>query len=207
MKNLECYKIQKGKSLVRLFNVLPGNHNIDIYIGGGLVFEDLKYKESSLYIYLVENIYLIEIYKRGTKDLIISNLLPLPKDDVFTLAITDNLGQASITFLEDSLDIKSLRYEVVVKVANLSPNLPSVKLMYSNNYCINNIEYEEVTSYLYLQPGKYKVIIEDVKTGTFIIEQELEFKMTEIYTLFIIQNDMNDFQIIQLLDENTYLCR
>lgn len=204
---MECFKIEKGKSLVRVFNALPSGEAIDVYIGGVPFFKDVKYKEFTPYIYLIKDIHKIDVYKSGTTEVLIRASLPLPKDQVFTMSTTGNSGEESMIFVEESLDYIPSKEKAIARTINIAPNLGSVNLLYNNNPGVNNITCRDQTPYVYLPAGQYKISLEDSTTGNEIISQNFEFKINRIYSMYIIQKNDTDFEMVQSVDGNTYVCR
>lgn len=204
---LECFKMEEGKSLVRVFNALPNGDDIDVYIGGIPFFKNLKYREFSPYIFLIKNIHSIDIFKSGTMDSLIKTSVPLPKDEIFTIAVTGNLGKELLVFVEETLDIKPSKEKAVARTINLAPNLSSINLLYNDTPGVNNIEYRDQMPYAYLPPGEYNITVEDTTTGNYIVSQKFEFKVMRIYGIYIIQKGIDKFEIVQSVDGNTYVCR
>ena len=58
---MDCFKTQEGSSIVRVFHASPNAPEVDVYIDGQLVAEDLSFTNFSDYSYLEEGMHTIQV--------------------------------------------------------------------------------------------------------------------------------------------------
>lgn len=203
---MDCFKIDKTKKLVRMFNALPEDAAVDIYVNGNLLYSDLKYKEFTSYAYMEEGMQKIDVYKAGTKtNPLIRGTLKIPSEQIFTIALTGNKGEEALLVIEDDITQQPSKESAINRIVNLAPDLPEADVNFNDMPSASNISYRDETLYAYLPPGKYKITVEESETEYDVTESMFEFKVERIYTIYIIGNPPN-VELIQSVDGNTYAC-
>ena len=137
--------------------------------------------------------YKIDINEAGTKNILIKTTFRLPDENLFTLAITGNVGQ------------EALIIQAVQRFINLSPDLPIADVFYNDKPVVDDIDYRDQTLYEYLDPGQYTVSVRGNLTGNDIVTSNIQFKPDRIYSIYIIGNPPN-IELLQSVDGNTYAC-
>lgn len=204
---MNCYNMQKNRTLARIFNTLPYNQPVDIYGDGILIFSDLKYKEFTPYVYTLEGLHKIDIYKAGSKENpIIRTAIRLPLDQIFTIAITGNEKEETLLVIDEDIEQEPSKDSAIGRVVNLSPGLPVVDIFVNGSPSINNIDFRDQTPYVYIPPGIYTTEVRTSQDGSDVASDKFEFKTNRIYTSYIIGNPPN-VEILNSVDGNTYVCR
>ena len=204
---MDCIKIPKTKNLFRIFNVLPYNQPIDVYLDGTLVASNLKYKDFTSFSYGDFFKQKIDVFKAGTtKNPIIKSIIKLPAEQIFTVAITGNKGEEIAIPIEEDVTTKPSNESAINRIVNLSPELPEVDVTFNGNPSANNIEYRDETLYAFLPPGEYDIVVEDSETSESVVEGKFSFKTDRIYSIYII-GDIQNIELLQSVDGNTYVCR
>ncbi|MGL5347525.1 MAG: DUF4397 domain-containing protein [Peptostreptococcaceae bacterium] len=203
---MDCFKIDQTKNLVRMFNALPENVSVDIYVNGELLYSNVKYKEFTTYAYGEVGNIKIDVYNTGTKsNPLIRGTVRIPAEQIFTIALTGNKGEEALLVLEDDITQQPSKESAINKIVNLSPDLPEADVNFNDTPSASNISYRDETLYAYLPPGKYKITVEESETEYEVTEGVFEFKAERIYTIYIIGNPPN-VELIQSVDGNTYAC-
>ena len=203
---MDCFKVDKNRNLVRMFNALPDEVAVDVYSNGKLVFSNLKYKEFTPYTYGIMDKQKIDVYKTGTKtNPLIRASITVPDEQIFTISLIGNTGEESLFVDEDDKMQKPSTKDAVVRIINLSPELGVIDVKFNGVAYADDIEYRDETEYTYLPIGKYVVAVEDGNNVNQFAQGNYEFKANRIYTIYIVGNKPN-IEIIQSVDGNTYAC-
>ncbi|MGL5506346.1 MAG: DUF4397 domain-containing protein [Paraclostridium sp.] len=204
---MDCFAIKKDKVLVRLFNAIPVDENVDIYMDGKLIISNLSYKEFSPYTYIPIGLHKIDIYIVGTTtNPIIRTSLRLPGDQIFTIAITGNEKEETLLVIEDDADQVTSNDSSIGRIVNLAPNIPVADVLFNETPAVNNVEFRDETPYVYIPPGKYNVEVKTTQDGSYIAKSVFDFKVGKIYTTYIVGNPPN-VELLNSIDGNTYACR
>ena len=177
---MDCFKIEENKGLIRYLNVLPSQQAVDIYVDNKLLYSDIKYKDFTPYVYMENRPYKIDINEAGTKNILIKTTFRLPDENLFTLAITGNVGQEALIIVDEDVEQKTSNTQAVQRFINLSPDLP-------------------------IADGQYTVSVRGNLTGNDIVTSNIQFKPDRIYSIYIIGNPPN-IELLQSVDGNTYAC-
>ncbi|WP_286312219.1 DUF4397 domain-containing protein [Romboutsia ilealis] len=202
---MDCFKIEENKGLIRYLNVLPSQQAVDVYVDNKLLYSDIKYKDFTPYVYMENRPYKIDINEAGTKNILIRTTFRLPDEDLFTLAITGNIGQESLIIIDEDIEQKISNTQAIQRFVNLSPGLPIADVFYDDKPVVDNIDYRDQTLYEYLNPGQYTVSVRGNLTGENIVKSNIQFKADRIYSIYIIGNPPN-VELLQSVDGNTYAC-
>ena len=130
---MDCFKIEENKGLIRYLNVLPSQQAVDIYVDNKLLYSDIKYKDFTPYVYMENRPYKIDINEAGTKNILIKTTFRLPDENLFTLAITGNVGQEALIIVDEDVEQKTSNTQAVQRFINLSPDLPIADVFYNDN--------------------------------------------------------------------------
>ena len=202
---MDCFKIEENKGLIRYLNVLPSQQAVDIYVDNKLLYSDIKYKDFTPYVYMENRPYKIDINEAGTKNILIKTTFRLPDENLFTLAITGNVGQEALIIVDEDVEQKTSNTQAVQRFINLSPDLPIADVFYNDKPVVDDIDYRDQTLYEYLDPGQYTVSVRGNLTGNDIVTSNIQFKPDRIYSIYIIGNPPN-IELLQSVDGNTYEC-
>lgn len=204
---MDCVKIPKAKNLFRMFNALPYNQPIDVYLNGKLIASNLKYKDFTSFSYGDFLKQKIDVFKTGTiTNPIIKSVIKLPAEQIFTVAVTGNKGEEIVIPLEEDVTTKPSNESAINRIVNLSPELPAVDVTFNGSPSANNIEYRDETLYAFLPPGEYDIVVEDSATSEPVVEGKFSFKTDRIYSIYIL-GDMQNIELLQSVDGNTYVCK
>ena len=120
---MDCFKIEENKGLIRYLNVLPSQQAVDV----------------TPYVYMENRPYKIDINEAGTKNILIRTTFRLPDEDLFTLAITGNIGQESLIIIDEDIEQKISNTQAIQRFINLSPGLPIADVFYDDKPVVDNI--------------------------------------------------------------------
>lgn len=144
-------------SFVRVLHALPGGGDVDVFINGELLQENLSYKNMSRYLPIGPGNNSIEVFPAGQRiEPLVETEVDLPESATITLAIIGEAANAEILpILQPFADIGS--GEVRIRFANLSPDSPELDLFLNDNKVISEVGYKQVTDYNSITPDTYSV--------------------------------------------------
>lgn len=204
---MDCMKMDTRKTLVRLFNALPENKDVDIYADGILLFENIGFKEFTKYVYAILGTHRVEIYETGEiSNPILATEMNLPVGQIFTLAIIESDGEYSLLVVKDDINEVPSSQNAVGRSVNILDGSYAIDLLFNGEPSVSNITYKDETPYVFIPSGIYKITVKESVTGNVLLEKNIEFKVNRIYTLYIVGNTSN-IDIVQSVDGNTYVCR
>ena len=140
---MDCFKIEENKGLIRYLNVLPSQQAVDIYVDNKLLYSDIKYKDFTPYVYMENRPYKIDINEAGTKNILIKTTFRLQDENLFTLAITGNVGQEALIIVDEDVEQKTSNTQAVQRFINLSPDLPIADVFYNDKPVVDDIDYRD----------------------------------------------------------------
>lgn len=204
---MDCFKTMPNNSLVRVFHAAPQAPAVDIYTNGILTFSNVSYKDFTKYNYLLSGTHTIDLYVTGTTETpVLSQILQIPTEEMFTLSITGNLDNLSILPIQESIDEEPSNEYSVVRVAHLSPDAPAVDITINGDVLFTDIEFREVSDYVDVNVGSYNISVVDSSNGDIALQLSVQLNADRIYTIYII-GDPPNLGAIQSVDGNTYACR
>ncbi|MCR8746877.1 DUF4397 domain-containing protein [Romboutsia lituseburensis] len=204
---MDCMKMPKDSSLVRVFHASPQAPAVDVYVNGDLSVENLKFMDFSQYIPLKEGDYNIDVYVAGTKENpVISQVLEIDDSDIYTVAATGNLDDLSLIVIEDSISQQPFDMYSFFRVVHLSPDAPAVDVLVNDKKAFEDIEFRKGSMYQGVSPGQYSIKIVLNSDGTVVLPLKITLKPNRIYTIYVLGNASN-LSAIQSVDGNTTVCR
>lgn len=204
---MDCFKIEEGSSLVRVFHASPQAPEVDVYVDGNLAFSNLEFKEFTKYVYLDEGNHNVEVYLAGTKESpVISQIVDVPDREMITVAAIGNLDELSLLAIPDDVSKEVSDSYSTFRVIHLSPDAPAVDILEGEETLFEDVEFGEGTDYVEVEPGKYNVKIALSSDGKVVLPLEIRLNQNRIYTIYAV-GDAANLSAIQSVDGNTYICR
>lgn len=204
---MDCFKIEEGSSLVRVFHAAPQAPKVDVYVDGNLAFSDLEFKEFTKYVYLDEGNHKVDVYLAGTKENpVISQTVDVPDGEMITVAATGNLNDLSLLAIPDNVSQEMSDSYSTFRIIHLSPDAPAINILEGEETLFEDIEFREGTEYIDVEPGKHNVKIALSSDGKVVLPLEVRLNPNRIYTIYVV-GDAANLSTIQSVDGNTYICR
>ncbi len=173
---------------IRILHAAPGISNVDVYLDGDLLINDLAFSKYTNYIKLSPGKYSITIFTSGTNDnpILTSEIELIPNTNItFSIVFLEN--KFILFKLEDYLTTSNEELSYL-RFINLSPNGPLLSVSLPNgNTLISGIEYLETIGYYSLSPGIYNFIL--TATNDKLFERHLnpmELKNSTFTTVYVI---------------------
>lgn len=141
---------------VRIIHAVPNAPNVDVYINGSLLANNLAFGKISKYITLTTNEYNFQIFIAGTYDKpLLSQTIPLIANANYTISIVTLDNNLFLFRLKDS-NIPFNKSQTFLRFINLSSTSPLLSLSLPNGIVLfNEAEYLETTGYSQLSSGIY----------------------------------------------------
>lgn len=204
---MDCFKTKEGNSIVRVFHASPNAPTVDVYVDDEILAPGLAYTDISDYSYMEEGMHTIEIRSmRDSTTTILTKMIDVPDDRIFTIAIVGNLDNLEFILIEDDIDEIPSPKESTVRVVHLSPDSPNVNVFANGNSLFENLNFKGNSDYNKVPSGAYSMDITSSNTGDIVLSGNLNLKANRIYTIYVIGNPPS-LGLIQSVDVNSYLCR
>lgn len=175
-------------SNIRFLHAVGNAPNIDIYINGSRVAEDLGFSKISQYSTVSSGVYEVQIYNTGVYDspLLSQNITFSPGSN-YTISIATLENQLYFFKLRDD-NIPHSTDATFLRFINLSANSPLLSLAMTNdNELFNDVEYLETTGYYPLSAGVYNFKL-NISSYDSIQKniRNISLKPKNFYTIYII---------------------
>lgn len=193
---------------VRILHAVPNAPNVDVYANDKLIAKNLKYGDYTDYMPINEDTYKISLYATGdTSSPVLTNMLSVKKDDIFTVAAGGDLENIAFVKVIDS-NVPAQNGNAMVRFAHLSPNAPAVDITLPDGTVLfNNIAFKQVSAYNQAPPSNYT--LETRLTGTPTVAltvPNVKLDGNTIYTIYAIglAGESPELQAL-LLEDSTML--
>ena len=192
-------------SYVRVLNASPDAPAVDIYINGGLIFKNIKFKDFTEYVQLSMGQYKMEVYPVGQMDKpVLAQNIQVPQKQVITIAAAGNFEDLQlIPYIEGNADGLAMN-QSRVRVIHLSPDAPEVDVLINGQIVFNNIGFMDATDYIKVVSGTYNIVVNLAGTNDTILTFSLQLNSQKVYTVYVVGNPPN-LSEIQSLDGSTFV--
>ena len=181
-------------SYVRVFNASPDAPAVDIYINGGLIFKNIKFKDFTEYVYPV-----------GQMDKpVLAQNIQVPQKQVITIAATGNFEDLQlIPYIEGNADGLAMN-QSRVRVIHLSPDAPEVDVLINGQIAFDNVGFMDATDYIQVASGTYNIVVNLAGTNDTVLTFSPQLNSQKVYTIYVVGNPPN-LSEIQSLDGSTFV--
>ena len=192
-------------SYVRVLNASPDAPAVDIYINGGLIFKNIKFKDFTEYVQLSMGQYKMEVYPVGQMDKpVLAQNIQVPQKQVITIAATGNFEDLQlIPYIEGDADGLAMN-QSRVRVIHLSPDAPEVDVLINGQIVFNNIGFMDATDYIKVVSGTYNIVVNLAGTNDTVLTFSPQLNSQKVYTIYVVGNPPN-LSEIQSLDGSTFV--
>lgn len=180
---------EKRQSYVRFLNASSTTGEVEIYVNGNEIFDDLSYENFTEYIPLNKGEYKIEIYANENEETpIIAQSLQIPENEVITVAIVGDMNNMQLALYTESNPKNLSQNESRLRFINLSTDSPALDIFIDNNKAYKDVGYLDATIYLDLPVGIYKADLFISGTKEKVLSLEVEVKDQKVYTIYLLGN-------------------
>ena len=192
-------------SYVRILNASPDAPAVDIYINGGLIFKNIKFKDFTEYVQLSMGQYKMEVYPVGQMDKpVLAQNIQVPEKQVITIAAAGNFEDLQlIPYIEGNADGLAMN-QSRVRVIHLSPDAPEVDVLINGQIVFNNIGFMDATDYIKVVSGTYNIVVNLAGTNDTVLTFSPQLNSQKVYTIYVVGNPPN-LSEIQSLDGSTFV--
>lgn len=137
---------------IRVLHASPLTAPLDILVNDEPVWRDLRYTNSSVYMETEQMDLQISIYQTGsTNSPILSTMIQLNPNTIYTLAIAGNRDNIQLIVIEDDPSVP--QSEAKLRFWHLSPNAPAVDIgVKKGDVVFSDISFSALSEYLGLTP-------------------------------------------------------
>lgn len=192
-------------SYVRVLNASPDAPAVDIYINGGLIFKNIKFKDFTEYVQLSMGQYKMEVYPVGQMDKpVLAQNIQVPEKQVITIAAAGNFEDLQlIPYIEGDADGLAMN-QSRVRLIHLSPDAPEVDVLINGQIVFNNIGFMDATDYIKVVSGTYNIVVNLAGTNDTVLTFSPQLNSQKVYTIYVVGNPPN-LSEIQSLDGSTFV--
>ena len=172
-------------SYVRVLNASPDAPAVDIYINGGLIFKNIKFKDFTEYVQLSMGQYKMEVYPVGQMDKpVLAQNIQVPEKQVITIAAAGNFEDLQlIPYIEGNAD-------------GLAMN--------QSRIAFDNVGFMDATDYIQVASGTYNIVVNLAGTNDTVLTFSPQLNSQKVYTIYVVGNPPN-LSEIQSLDGSTFV--
>lgn len=204
---MECFDIQEGTSLVRLFHATSAAPAVDVYLDNTLVAENLEFMQFTNYMSLPMGEHMVDVYETGTQEEpVMAVVLSVPDRGILTAAVTGTMEDLQLIVLEDDSERGITEDSSTVRAVHLVPDAPAVDITANNMPVANDLRFRQMTDYVVVAPGRYRINVLGHGSQDSVVMFDIVLEPNTFSTVYI-SGDMSELEPIHLLDGGTYLCR
>ncbi|MGC8759914.1 MAG: DUF4397 domain-containing protein [Bryobacteraceae bacterium] len=172
---------QSSNARVRIVHASPDAPAVDIYVNGGIVLENLPFREYSEYLSLPAGTYTVEIKVTGTNTLVKQLSVPVQAGKDYTAIAVGYAGGGSpgfdVMLLEDDNSAPA-DGRIKVRIAHTAPGAPAVDIYVTTPFetlsgkqpVLTNVPFKVASGYLSLPIGMYQARVAVAGTRTIAID-------------------------------------
>lgn len=167
---LLCTTPAWASALVRVSHLSPDAPNVDVFVDGQRVLEDVPYLATSDYLPLPAGTYQIQVTPAGlTEPVVIDAPVTVDNNTSYTIAATGLLADIAPLVLVD--DTEGLPDEAKIRFVHASPDAPAVDVALANGGAVvfPGAVFGDVTDYTVLPAGDYDLEVRLAGTATVVL--------------------------------------
>jgi len=154
---------------LRVVHASPDAPNVDVYVDGGLAFENLPFNDATVYASLLPGTYRIQVAPTGTQTFVIDVDLPVEDDVDYTVVAVNEVAAIEPFVLVDD---RELFEDARVRFFHASPDAPEVDVVVADGgpVLFDDVEYLEEEGPISVAPGVYDLEVRVASTGDLVLE-------------------------------------
>jgi hypothetical protein len=180
--------LPRVETQVRILHAVPNAPNVDVYLNGNLITNNLSFGKISEYTKISPGEYKVQLFVAGTYDKpLITQNVELIADANYTVSIVTLSNNLYLFRLKDD-NIPATKSQAFLRFINLSSNSPLLSLALPNSVTLfNEAEYLEATGYYPLSSGifNFEILLGSSQTATKYIKN-ITLDGGKFYTIYII---------------------
>lgn len=150
---------------IRFFNAVPDSLPVDLYVNGKLIARALAYQDFTEYMRAFPGVYQVQIFPYGQRRTpIYAAEIDIMPDRIYTAAFIGCCGEYEMELVPDDKSSKESETMAYIRFINFAPGSPGFDIYIDDSLVISDINFEDISKYLALSPGRHSL---DVRvTGT-----------------------------------------
>lgn len=174
--------------MIRILHASPGTPAVDIYVNDELLVQDLSYEEITDFYSILPGEYNIKVFSAGeTTNPALDVDLEIAGGDNLTIAAAGVLPQVCIIPVVQTRDCPPSQ-QALVRLVHLSPDAPLADITLPDvTVLFAEVEYREVTDYLPIKPGVYRLQVRPHGIDTVMLDvPDVMLKENQLYTIYVL---------------------
>ncbi|MBN8234155.1 DUF4397 domain-containing protein [Halobacillus kuroshimensis] len=159
-----------GTAKVRVLHASPDAPNVDVYVNGQKILENVPYKQQSEYLEVPQGQYRIDIYAAGdTTQPVLTQNVAVEADRQYTVAAAGKVNQLQLIPVVDN--DHTAYGNTKVRFWHLSPNAPAVDVaVKGGDVLFRNVPFGRSTRYITVPPTTADLEVRVAGTNQVVLE-------------------------------------
>ncbi|WP_266075675.1 DUF4397 domain-containing protein [Haladaptatus caseinilyticus] len=191
---------------IRAIHAIPGGPNVDVFIDGDPVLQDVAFKDVSDYLEVQPGEYTVQVTPtgqgQGTALLEEQVTLEAPLDYTFAAAGTPDNPESFV--FEDRNEIPSGN-RVSVRAVHLSPDAPAVDIAADGDLLVEGLEFGNASQYVDLPAGSYTIEVRPAGENQAVASTDVTLDGGTVISMFAVgllqtNNDAEALDLVTAVD-------
>ncbi|MCE7944295.1 MAG: DUF4397 domain-containing protein, partial [Chlorobi bacterium CHB1] len=177
----------QNKALVRVAHLSPDAPNVDVWVGGNRVLEDVPFKAVSRFLEVDAGQYRVQVTPAGAETpVVIDANVNVEANKAYTIAATGLLSANDLKPIVLVDDRTGEAQKAKIRFAHTSPDAPAVDIAVKNGPVIfSNVSFRESAGYASVDPGVYDLEVRLAGTSTVALAVNgVKLEANTNYTVF-----------------------
>ena len=202
---MEFIKLENNKSLVRILSCVEGIKNIDIYINGSRVYENVQSLSFSDYKNIDCGNLKFEIYQSlDTTTPVLSQMVNIHTNNVYTISLVGNLTNMSLLIITDKVNKTIKSEESALRIINLYCSENNLDIYLNNDMLLDDLAFKQGCDYIDLESEIYHLKVLSNQDNSVLLPLKVNLKKSRIYTVYLMEKE-NTLNGVLSVDGNTYV--
>ncbi len=177
----------QNKALVRVAHLSPDAPNVDVWVGGNRVLEDVPFKAVSRFLEVDAGQYRVQVTPAGAETpVVIDANINVEANKAYTIAATGLLSANDLKPIVLVDDRTGEAQKAKIRFAHTSPDAPAVDIAVKNGPVVfGNVSFRESAGYASVDPGVYDLEVRLAGTSTVALAVNgVKLEANTNYTVF-----------------------
>ncbi|QSS98371.1 DUF4397 domain-containing protein [Pontibacillus sp. ALD_SL1] len=141
----------QNMSYIRVFHASPNAPNVDVYVNGQQLLQNVAFKQVSQYVPVMAGDYRIKITPTGKSEAVLTKDIRVEPGQAYTVAAAGNVEELTLVPYVD--DMTPAQGKAKARFIHLSPDAPRVDIAVKGGEVLfPNVGFKEATNYVTLPP-------------------------------------------------------
>ncbi|MCD5322891.1 MULTISPECIES: DUF4397 domain-containing protein [Pontibacillus] len=159
---------QQTMSYIRVLHASPNAPNVDVYVNGQKLLQNVAFKQVSQYVPVMAGDYRIKITPTGKTEAVLTKDIRVEPGQAYTVAAAGNVEELTLVPYVD--DTTSVQGQAKARFIHLSPDAPRVDIaVKGGDVLFPNVGFKEATNYVTLPPTQVDLEVRPAGTKQVVL--------------------------------------